>query len=197
MPKNRIVPDVQSRRKRWSEDIAGYKAENLVFLDESGINTDMTRLYGRAPSNERAVDNTPLNTPTTTTILSSIRMNGEMAYTTYTGGTTAERFRDYLENVLLPTLDEHAVIIMDNMKSHHARIVKAFLDERKIAYLYLPPYSPDLNPIEKLWSKLKSILRKLKVRAFEKLPLAVAQAFYSISAEDCRNWFSSCGLCIK
>ena len=147
-----------------------------MFLDESGINTDMTRLYGRALSNERAVDNTPLNTPTTTTILSSIRMNGEMAYTTYTGGTTAERFRDYLENVLLPTLDEHAVIIMDNMKSHHARIVKALLDERKIAYLYLPPYSPDLNPIEKLWSKLKSILRKLKVRAFEKLPLAVAQA---------------------
>ena len=168
-----------------------------MFLDESGINTDMTRLYGRALSNERAVDNTPLNTPTTTTILSSIRMNGEMAYTTYTGGTTAERFRDYLENVLLPTLDEHAVIIMDNMKSHHARIVKAFHDERKIAYLYLPPYSPDLNPIEKLWSKLKSILRKLKVRAFEKLPLAVAQAFRSISAEDCRNWFSSRGLCIK
>ena len=85
-----------------------------MFLDESGINTDMTRLYGRALSNERAVDNTPLNTPTTTTILSSIRMNGEMAYTTYTGGTTAERFRDYLKNVLLPTLDEHAVIIMNN-----------------------------------------------------------------------------------
>ena len=86
---------------------------------------------------------------------------------------------------------------MDNMKSHHAKIMKALLDERKIAYLYLPPYSPDLNPIEKLWSKLKSILRKLKVRAFEKLPLAVAQAFRSISAEDCRNWFSSRGLCIK
>lgn len=166
-----------------------------MFLDESGINTDMTRLYGRALSKERAVDNTPLNTPTTTTILSSIRMNGEIAYTTYTGGTTAERFRDYLENVLLPTLDEHAVIVMDNMKSHHARIVKEFLDERKIAYLYLPPYSPDLNPIEKLWSKLKTILRKLKVRAFEKLPSAVAQAFCSICAQDCKNWFSSCGLC--
>ncbi len=110
-----------------------------------------------------------------------------MAYTTYTGGTTAERFRDYLENVLLPTLDEHAVIIMDNMRSHHAKVVKALLDERKVAYLYLPPYSPDLNPIEKLWSKLKSILRTLKVRAFEMLPSAVAQAFQSIRTEDCKG----------
>ena len=157
----------------------------------------MTRLYGRALSSERAVDSTPLNTPTTTTILSSIRINGEMAYTTYTGGTTAERFRYYLENVLLPTLDEHAVIVMDNMRSHHAKVVKNLLDERKVAYLYLPPYSPDLNPIEKLWSKLKSILRTLKVRAFERLPSAVAQAFRSISTEDCNGWFRSCGLCVK
>ena len=181
----------------WSADIAGYKTENLVFLDESGINIDMTRLYGRALSNKRAVDSAPLNTPTTTTILSSIRINGEMAYTTYTGGTTAEKFRDYLENVLLPTLDDHAVIIMDNMRSHHAKAVKAFLDERKVAYLYLPPYSLDLNPIEKLWSKLKSILWTLKVRAFEKLPSAVTQAFRAISTEDCRGWFHSCGLCVK
>lgn len=157
----------------------------------------MTRLYGRALSSKRAVDSTPLSKPTTTTILSSIRINGEMTYTTYTGGITAERFRDYLENVLLPTLDDHAVMIMDNMRSHHAKAVKALLDERKISYLYLPPYSPDLSPIEKLWSKIKSILRTLKVRAFKKLPSAAAQAFRSISVEDCKGWFRSCGLCNK
>jgi len=172
--------DVQNRRKQWTEDITGYNAENLVFLDESGINIDMTRRYGRSLSNERTVDNAPLNTPTTTTILSSIRVNGEMAYTTYTGGTTAERFRDYLETVLLPTLDENSVIVMDNMRSHHAKEVTSFLDARGVQYLYLPPYSPDLNPIEKLWSKLKSILRKLKVRTLEELPTAVAAAFHSI-----------------
>ena len=122
MLKNRSVPDVKSRRKCWSADIAGYQPENLVFLDESGINIDMTRLYGRALSSERAVDSAPLSMPTTTTILSSIRINGEMAYTTYIGGTTAERFRDYLENVLLPTLDEHAVIIISCVlhRSHAA-----------------------------------------------------------------------------
>ena len=76
---------------------------------------------------------------------------------------------------------------MDHMRSHHAKVVKELLDERKVAYLYLPPYSPDLNPIEKLWSKLKPVLRTLKVRAFEMLPSAVAQAFRSISTEDCKG----------
>lgn len=181
----------------WNASIAGFKAENLVFLDESGVNINMTRLYGRALSNERAVDHTPLNTPTTTTILSSVRLNGEAVYTTYSGGTTAERFRDYLENMLLPTLDEHAVVIMDNMRSHHARIVKQLLNEKGIHYAYLPPYSPDLNPIEKLWSKLKAILRKLKVRTLEELPAAVKTAFHAICQRDCVGWFRSCGICVN
>lgn len=195
MLKNRSVFDVQDRRKHWYTDIAGYKAENLVFLDESGINIDMTRLYGRSLSHERAVDHAPLNTPKSTTILSSIRLNGKMAYTTYTGGTTAERFRNYLENILLPTLNEHDVIIMDNMKSHHAAIVKELLEQRGVSYIYLPPYSPDLNPIEKLWSKVKAILRKLKVRVLENLPSAVSDAFLSVCIEDCKGWFRSCGIC--
>lgn len=155
----------------------------------------MTRLYGRALSNERAVDHTPFNTPTMTTILSSIRLNGETVYTTYSGGTAAERFRDYLENVLLPTLDEHAVVIMDNMRSHHPGIVKQLLDEKGINYIYLPPDSPDLNPIEKLWSKLKAILRKLKARTLEELPAAVKAAFRDICQRDRVGWFRSCGIC--
>lgn len=197
MPKNRSVPDVQDRRKHWNESIGGYKAENLVFLDESGINTNMTRLYGRSLSNERAVDNAPLNIPTTTTMLSSIRLNGEMVYTTYSGGTTAERFRDYLENLLLPTLDEHSVVIMDNMRSHHAMIIRQLLDDKGINYVYLPPYSPDLNPIEKLWSKLKAILRKLKARSLDELPNAVKMAFHAICQHDCEGWFKSCGICVN
>lgn len=156
----------------------------------------MTRRYARSLSSKRAVDHAPLGTPANTTILSSIRINGESAYTTYVGGTTAERFRSYLENVLLPTLDENAVIVMDNMKSHHAKIVTKFLDERNITYLYLPPYSPDLNPIEKLWSKLKSVLRKLKVRTVSKLPQAIAEAFHTISQQDCRAWFRLCGVAL-
>ena len=100
--------------------------------------------------NRRAVDKTPLNTPCNTTVLSSIRLNGDCAYTVYPGGTTVERFAEYLKTKLLPTLSEANIIVMDNMRSHHAKAVKQLLDSSKVTYLYVPPYSPDLNPIEKM-----------------------------------------------
>ena len=167
-------------------------ADNLVFLDESGINIDMTRHYARAKTSKRAVDSTPLNTPRNTTILSSIRLDGRTAHTVYQGGTTAERFAEYLKETLLPSLSSNDIIIMDNMRSHHAKAVKQVLHASGIRYLYLPPYSPDFNPIEKMWSKLKAYLRKAKVRALPGLPDAVEDAFSSVSSSDCRGWFRSC-----
>ena len=100
-----------------------------MFLDESGVNINMTRHYARAQRSQRAVDSAPLNTPVNTTILSSIRLDGTCVYTIYQGGTTAERFQQYLEVNLLPTLGPDDVVIMDNMRSHHARAVKDFLDK--------------------------------------------------------------------
>lgn len=170
----------------------GSGADNLVFLDESGINIDMTRHYARAKTDERAVDSAPLNTPRNTTILSSIRLDGRTTHTVYQGGTTAERFAEYLKETLLPSLFRDAIIIMDNMRSHHAKAVKQVLDTSGIRYLYLPPYSPDFNPIEKMWSKLKAYLRKAKVRALPGLPDAVEEAFSTVSSSDCRGWFRSC-----
>ena len=167
-------------------------ADHLVFLDESGINIDMTRHYARAKTNERAVDSTPLNTPRNTTILSSIRLDGRTAHTVYQGGTTAERFAEYLKETLLPSLSSDDIIIMDNMRSHHAKAVKQVLDASGIRYLYLPPYSPDFNPIEKMWSKLKAYLRKAKVRALSGLPDAVEDAFSTVTSSDCLGWFRSC-----
>ena len=167
-------------------------ADNLVFLDESGINIDMTRHYARAKTNERAVDSTPVNTPSSTTILSSIRLDGRTAHTIYQGGTTAERFAEYLRDTLLPTLSKNDIIVMDNMSSHHARTVKDILDASGIRYFYLPPYSPDLNPIEKMWSKIKAYLRKEKVRIASSLPDAVEKAFSTITISDCLGWFCSC-----
>lgn len=165
----------------------------LVFLDESGVNTNMTRHYARAAAGARAVDSTPVNTPSSTTILSSVQINGTTAYTTYHGGTNAKKFEDYLQTVLIPSLDKDAVVIMDNMRSHHAESVKAVLEQSKIKYMYLPPYSPDLNPIEKLWSKIKAYLRKEKIRIADKLPEAIERAFATISVSDCQGWFRSCG----
>jgi len=152
----------------------------------------MTRHYARAKKSGRAVDSTPLNTPSNTTILSSVRPSGKTAYTVYSGGTTAKRFVEYLKSALLPTLSKTDIIVMDNIRSHHAGIVKKVLDEAGIAYLYLPPYSPELNLIEKMWFKLKAYLRKKKVRVAAELPEAFRTAFSTIQPSDCQGWFRSC-----
>ena len=188
------VPDVVQKRNDWARTISEADADKLVFLDESGVNTDMTRHYGRAVGKERVVDNAPENTPTNTTILSSIRLNGETVYTTYSGGTTGDRFVEYLEKVLIPTLHEGDIVIMDNMRSHHVKKVAEVLQKAKIQLLYLPPYSSDFNPIEKMWSKMKAIMRKMKIRDCTLLHDAVNKAIGYVSLSDCKGWFRSCGV---
>lgn len=188
------APDVDSKRKNWTENLSEYDKDKLVFLDESGVNTNLTRIYGRATGGNRCIDSTPLNTPKNTTILSSVRLNGETAYTTYQGGTTSEKFIDYLKNVLAPTLHEGDIVIMDNMRTHHSKAVKEVIEELKINVIFLPPYSPDFNPIEKMWSKIKSVLRKLKVRDLNLLSDALEYAFSCVTNSDCYGWFSSVGI---
>ena len=126
---------------------------------------------------ERSADKTPLNTPANTTILSSIRRNGETAYTIYSGGTTREKFLDYLKNTLIPTLHKGDIVIMDNMRTHHVKEVQTLLQGAGMKLWYLPAYSPDLNTIETMWSRIMAILRKLKIRLLSLLPHGIAEAF--------------------
>ena len=140
------------------------------------------------------MDKVPLNTPTNTTILSSIRLNGETAYTTYSGGTTRAKFLDYLKNVLIPTLHKGDIVVMDNMRTHHIKEVQLLLQDADVKLLYLPAYSPDLNPIENMWSKIKAILRKMKIRSLSLLPQGIAEAFSLIQQSDCIGWFSAAGV---
>ena len=184
---------MQEKRKKWGTNISDIKAENLVFLDESGVNINLTRLYAHALKNKRAVDSAPLNKPVTTTVLSSIRLDGTIVYTTYQGGTTAKRFYDYIKDNLIPSLKKDDVVIMDNMSSHHTKMVTKLLDDENISYKFLPPYSPDLNPIEKMWSKMKAYLKKKKVRLVDKLSYAVRSALETVCISDCNGWFRSCG----
>ncbi len=164
----------------------------MVFLNENGVNTNMTRHYAHSKTNECAVDSAPVNTPRGTTLLSSICLDRKTAHTVYQGGTTVECFVEYLENILLPTLSGNDIIIMDNMRTHHAKVVKGLLDSSGIKYLYLLPYSPDLNLIEKMWSKIKAYLRKVKVRTASELPGAIEKAFSTVRPPDCSEWFRSC-----
>ena len=190
------VPDVRDKRENRTESISNYDKERIVFLDESGVNTNMTRIYGRSLGGARSVDKAPLNTPVNTTILSSIRINGETSYTTYSGGTTKDKFVEYLKNVLIPSLHEGDIIVMDNMRTHHVKEVSEIINnsEKLLTLLYLPPYSPDFNPIEMMWAKIKSVLRMIKIRNISMLPDAIKTAFSKITSSDCIGWFSAVGL---
>lgn len=175
------------------EEVAQIDAKRLVFLDESGINIDMTRRYGRSKGKQRVTDSTPLNTPKTTTMLSSIRLDGSTVHTNFQGALNKERFLEYLRDVLVPCLREGDVVVMDNLGSHKVAGVAELIRLAGAELLYLPPYSPDFNPIEKMWSKLKAYFRKLKFRSVELLQAAIPMAFRTITVPDVHGWFAVAG----
>lgn len=169
------------------------KLEKLVCIDESGAKTNMTRLYGRAKNGARAVDATPGGHWNTTTMISSIRLDGSTAPMVVNGATNKDVFKVYVENFLLPTLQDGDVVIMDNLSAHKNKEICELIESVGAQLWYLPPYSPDLNPIEKMWSKVKSILRKLKARTESELIKAIADALDQVTANDAKGWFKSCG----
>ena len=187
---------MRAKREEWCGFAKETQATHLVFLDESGVNINMARRYGRGKGGRRVVEHTPLNTPKSTTILSSIRLDGEMAFTTFPGGTTADKFLTYLKETLIPTLRPGDVVVMDNLRTHHIQAVGELLLAAGADVLYLPPYSPDLNPIEKLCSKVKAILRKLQLHSPEMLPAAIRFAFNCVPPDDCAGWFQCAGYCL-
>ena len=187
---------MQAKREQWSGFAKKTLVSHLVFLDESGVNINMTRRYGRGKGGRRVVDHTPLNTPQSTTILSSVRLDGEMAFTTFQGGTTGDKFLTYLKDILIPALRPGDIVVMDNLRTHHIQAVGELLHGAGAEVLYLPPYSPELNPMEKLWSKVKAILRKLRIRSLDALDDAIRFALNCVSADDCAGWFRCAGYCL-
>jgi len=165
---------------------------NLVFLDESGAKTDMTRLRGRAPKGERVYDTAPHGHWYTTTMISSIRYDGTTACMTIEGPTTTDVFRAYVRHILVPTLRPGDMVILDNLSSHKNAAILALIEKTGATAKFLPAYSPDLNPIEKMWSKIKEFLRAAKARTQEALEKAIAKALNKISAKDAAGWFQSC-----
>lgn len=181
------------RRKAWKAgqpELAG----NLVFPDGSGVNINMARRYGRAVGRARVVDHAPVNTPTNTTVISAITVDGPRASATWEGGTTKARFLDWLENTLAPTLRPGDIVVMDNLAAHHSKGVAEILEKAGASVMYLPPYSPDLNPIEEMWSKMKTFLREARIRVLDRLAPAVGGILRDrISPADCRGWFGHDG----
>ena len=184
---------MKRQRGAWWHEIAGLDLGRFVFLDESGAKTNMTRLYGRTFGGQRVVDTVPHGHWCTTTMLSSIRLDGTTAAMVIEGATDAAVFRAYVDHVLVPSLRPGDIVVMDNLAPHKVPGVAEAIASVGATAWYLPPYSPDFNPIEKMWSKVKAFLRKAKARTPEALLDAIATALRTVSASDAAGWYQSCG----
>lgn len=167
--------------------------EKLVFLDESGAQTNMTRTHGRAPRGERVIQKVPNGHWLTTTMIAAIRTSGPFAQAIVRGATDSEVFLAYVKDALVPQLKAGDVVILDNLQPHKAAGVKEMIEQAGAKLLYLPPYSPDLNPIENMWSKVKRKLRSTAARTFESLTQAVWSALDQVTQSDCLGFFRGCG----
>jgi transposase len=167
--------------------------EKLVFLDESGAQTTMTRTHGRAPRGVRVIEKVPHGHWLTTTMISAVRTTGPFAQAVIVGATDSNVFRCYVQEVLTPQLKAGDVVIMDNLQPHKAAGVREMIEGAGARLLYLPPYSPDLNPIENMWSKVKRKLRSTAARSFETLTQAVWSALDQVTPHDCIGFFRGCG----
>ena len=167
--------------------------DRLVFIDETGAATNMTRRYGRAPKGCRCVDSTPLGDWQTTTFVAALRRHELTAPMVVDGPMDGELFLAWIEQFLCPTLRPGDIVILDNLSSHKVDGVHQAVALAGATVLYLPPYSPDLNPIEKLFSKLKTLLRKAARRATEELWTEIGIIINTITASECANYFSSSG----
>ena len=165
----------------------------MIFLDESGAKTNLTRLCGRAPKGQRVHAKTPHGHWNTTTMIGSIRLDGSIACMTIEGAADTEAFEAYVRCVLCPTLRPGDVVIMDNLSPHKSEPTLSRITQLGAQILYLPAYSPDLNPIEKMWSKVKHCLRTTEARTEEALIQAIASALACVTPQDARNWSACCG----
>jgi transposase len=169
------------------------EAKRLVFVDEMGTNTSLSPLYAWAKKGQRAYWSVPRNRGANTTMLSSMSAEGMGPSLTVEGATTSAVFEAYVEQVLAPTLRSGQVVVMDNLTAHKGERIKELIEGRGCQLLYLPSYSPDFNPIEEAFSKIKGLVRKAEARTKEALVEAIGSALSAVTSTDARNFFEHCG----
>jgi transposase len=186
-------PDVVRDRESFHEQYDIQNARRLIFLDETGIQLGMTRAYARAPRGERAIDAVPKGWGDNITVTACLTTTGIIAPMMHHGAMNARAFEAYVEQCLVPELRPGDLLILDRLSSHRMPFVHRLVEAAGAKVLHLPPYSPDFNPIEHAWSKLKALLRKARALTIRALLNALRIALRAISAEDAHGWFSNCG----
>jgi transposase len=186
-------PDVKAAREKWAAQAPGLDAERLVFLDETWANTAMTRARGRAPVGRRLVCPVPHGHWKTVTFVAALRTTGLTAPAVFDGPVNGELFRAYVEQVLVPTLRRGDIVVLDNLGSHKVAGVAEAIAAAGALLVCLPPYSPDFNPIENLFSKFKAMLRRAAARTVRRLWRTIRACLKSFEPAECRNYFRECG----
>ena len=181
-------------RGLWRWLASRFDARRLVFVDESGFHTSMTRLRARAPKGKRAYGKVPENRGKNTTLIAAITLQGAMGTSmTVEGATDSYAFEAYVEHFLAPSLREGQVVVLDGLGAHRTEKVRELIEGRGADLVFLPSYSPDMNPIEEAFSKIKGIVRKLGARTREALEEAIAVALRALTPEDAAGWFAYAG----
>lgn len=188
--------DVAVKRKQWIENISKLDPHKLVFLDETWSKTNMTRTYARAAIGQRVIEKVPCGRWKTTTFLGAIRSIGFIAPLCFDGAINGEIFRAWVEQHLAPALNEGDVVVMDNLSSHKVKGVCEMIEAAGASVLYLPPYSPDLNPIELAFSKFKKLLRDGAERTVDKLWTLCGRVLDLFPPSECEAYMRHCGCMI-
>ena len=183
----------EAARLLWREQVQKLDARQMVFLDECGVNTAMHRRYSRSPKGHRAVGVVPRNWKTSTTILGALCCGGVQAVMSLEGATDRLAFEAFIEQVLLPTLVPGQIVILDNLSAHKSHKAQQMVEQAGCSWLFLPPYSPDFNPIEMLWSKFKSDLRREAARTQEHLDLLLWPLLSTATSQHALHWFNHAG----
>jgi transposase len=186
-------PDVLEKREAWFESQLDLDPNKLVFVDETWASTNMAPRYGWAPRGERLRAGVPLGNRKRTTFVAGLRLTGMTASMTLEGSINAARFLDYVRRVLVPTLKPGDTVIIDNLSSHKSDEVREAIEAVGAKVVFLPPYSPDFNPIEKAFAKLKALLRRAAARTVEAVRQAIEDLVTTITPTECANFFAACG----
>lgn len=173
--------------------VAAVDPESLVFVDEMGVHTSLAPIYGYAKRGDRLNLEVPRNRGKNTTLLSSMTVGGMGSSLAVEGATTASVFETYVEKVLVPELHPGQIVVMDNLGAHRPKRIRELIEERGCELLYLPAYSPDYNPIEEAFSKIKGFLRNVGARTKDALVEALGMALSAVSAEDAQGYFEHAG----
>ncbi len=182
-------------RAAWRAMVCTLDAKRMIFVDECGAHTSLAPLYAWAPRGKRAYSKVPRNRGKNTTLLASMTLEGMGPCLAVVGSTTREVFEAYVEQVLLPALKPAQIVIMDNLSAHKGSKIRELIEAQGCELLFLPPYSPDLNPIEEAFAKVKALLRRMGARTRETLVEAMGWALEAVTVRDARGFFEHCGYC--